>query len=528
MRRLIPLLALAALLAIVPLAAAHPERTTVFPDHTKGSTPKLRDYKGGGRDRIVCKPDSGRLVRRIFRGQRRLLAERLRQVRDCRYRHVQAAVDAARSGDDILLMPGVYREEPSTRVPADRPEGECGPMEVPDDGDAPVPTYQYQHACPNARNLIAILGDRDPDDERRACDQKCRLLIRGMGRRPTDVLLVGDRRKRDVLRGDRADGIVLFNFAVEQGAFNNIDLVETNGFRIERVVARYGQNYGVLTFASDNGLYRGVEAYGNGDSGVYPGSGPEGHCRRYGIIIERSNVHDNNMGFSGTAGNGTWYRKNRFHHNGAGGANDSFASGHPGMPQDCSKWTENHIYSNNRGDFYDDAHDRYCASTPFERRRRTYVCPQFQIPVGTGIALFGANGNRIERNWIYDQWRDGVRQFYVPAAVRGEMDPAKQQDTSHQNVYRGNHMGVRPDGTRDPNGLDFFWDEQGRGNCWESNGRFVTSDPRQLPACPGSPVLLPGSAEKFASQVPCVTWDPRANPNPPGCDWFVAPPEPRR
>ncbi len=30
-------------------------------------------------------------------------------------------------------------------------------------------------------------------------------------------------------------------------------------------------------------------------------------------------------------------------------------------------------------------------------------------------------------------------------------------------------MGVRPDGTPDANGNDFWWDEQGKGNCWAGN-----------------------------------------------------------
>ena len=97
----------------------------------------------------------------------------------------------------------------------------------------------------------------------------------------------------------------------------------------------------MLTFASDHGLYEHIDAYGNGDSGIYPGSGPEGHCKRYGIEIRNVNSHDNVLGYSGTAGNGTWTHNSKFHDNNAGISDDSFASGHPGMPQDCSKWNAN-------------------------------------------------------------------------------------------------------------------------------------------------------------------------------------------
>jgi len=91
---------------------------------------------------------------------------------------------------------------------------------------------------------------------------------------------------------------------------------------------------------------------------------------------------------------------------------------------------------------------------------------------------------------------------------------------------------VRPDGTRDPNGNDVWWDEQGRGNCFSGNvgpnGAAPTSNVATgLPACPGSSVLMPGIPTKTASQATCSTWDPFTNPDPPGCDWFTRPEEPK-
>src|SRR3712207_7468947 len=38
-----------------------------------------------------------------------------------------------------------------------------------------------------------------------------------------------------------------------------------------------------------------------------------------------------------------------------------------------------------------------------------------------------------------------------------------------ENTFANNKMGVRPDGTPDANGNDFWWDEQGRRNCWTGN-----------------------------------------------------------
>ena len=114
MRRLA--LLLACLFAAVPaaVAVAHPERTTFFPDHTKGERPA---YKNTGGKLIVCQPDSRERINKIWSGDdeqtsfdRRL---KLKQLARCKFDEVQEAVDAAKSGDRIWLMPGVYTEEPS-------------------------------------------------------------------------------------------------------------------------------------------------------------------------------------------------------------------------------------------------------------------------------------------------------------------------------------------------------------------------------------------------------------------------------
>jgi hypothetical protein len=208
---------------------------------------------------------------------------------------------------------------------------------------------------------------------------------------------------------------------------------------------------------------------------------------------------------------------------------DSFASGHPGMPQDCAKWEHNRIYSNN-ADYFNAERDAYCRNTPIPERNPRIVCPTFQVPVGTGIGIFGGNGDIVRDNYFYDNWRDAVKLLYVPAAFRGE--PEKGIDTSFDDKITDNHFGVRPDGTRDPNGNDVWWDEQGRGNCFSGNVGPNAAAPTSnvvtgLPDCPGSNVLMPGIPTKTASQATCSTWDPFTNPDPPGCDWFTRPEEPK-
>ena len=139
-------------------------------------------------------------------------------------------------------------------------------------------------------------------------------------------MIDGDRGSScNMIRADRADGVYLRNFTVEYSDFNNIYVLETNGFRFDRIVSRYSREYGILSFTSDHGIYENCETYDNGDSGVYPGSGPnarhgqpDAHGHVYGIIIRDCDSHDNTIGYSGTAGNGIWAHHNRFHDNSAG------------------------------------------------------------------------------------------------------------------------------------------------------------------------------------------------------------------
>ena len=552
-------------------SSGHPERTTVFPNPQGGSVPVHRNR---GPAIVVCKRDSLSRLRSAFRTRPLALRGRLRLLRRCRFRSIQSAVNAAKSGYRILIMPGVYQEEASRAVPVggyqqppcanDYVETEgftntAPPPAGPASNDPPVrPNRNYQVKCPNSKNLIEVVGDPTPEPNPAApspavCRQLCNLQISGMGRTPSDVLIQGDRKKMDVLRIDRASGIYLSNFTVEQGAFNDIDLVEVNGFRISRVIARYGQDYGILSFTAINGLYEHIEAYGNGDSGVYPGSNakgcnvdlnsygtcetgataanPRAGCGQPTTELRNINSHDNVLGYSGTAGNSTWVHDSNFHDNNTGLATDSFASGHPGMPQECFKWEHNQIHSNNN-DFFTAERQAYCNKTPFALRSRDIVCPQFQTAVGTGALIGGGNRDLFRDNDVYDNWRWGVALIAVPAAIRGDNDPAHQTDTSNGSQFIDNRMGKTPAGVRAPNGTDFFWDEEGVRNCWHGNTSASGAGHQSVPAsgvpdCPGSDAYHPSNPATQAMLLPCTAWDPKANPRPVACDWFDVPSKPQ-
>ncbi|MDX6663965.1 MAG: hypothetical protein QOG68_171, partial [Solirubrobacteraceae bacterium] len=372
---------LLALLVLPATAAAHPERLTSFGWPASGKVPV---YRTTGPSNVVCKDNSGAILRKTFTGK--TLKSRLKTLNHCAYHDIQAAINKAKSGYRILIMPGVYKEQPSRRVPFGAPGqppcandyvtvesayGQAPPPVGPASNDKPERANRnYAIKCPNSKNLIAVIGDTRPEQTPMApslplCNQLCNLQIEGLGKRPQDVRIVGDRIKSDVIRIDRANGVYLRNFLVEQASFNDVDLVEVDGFRVSHVITRYAQNYGVLSFTATHGLYDNDIAYRNGDSGLYPGSTMKGcstnggidpntygtceakGCGQPSIEIRDSLSYGNTLGYSGTAGNSTYVHDNKFFNNASGLATDSFASGHPGMPQECYRWEHDEIYSNN-------------------------------------------------------------------------------------------------------------------------------------------------------------------------------------
>lgn len=575
-------LSFVALVVIAPLALGHPEHPTLFPTVAQAKTAHVPRYRTRGKFVVVCQSDSGRRIRRIFKGRRHAKQRKrqLKMFRHCRFHSIQTAVNHSRSGYRIEILPGVYKEPKSRKVPVggyhqppcdnDYVETEgftntAPPPVGPTSNDPPVrPDRNYMVDCPNSKYLIVVNGDprHEPNPPHPAnapaCLRLCNLQIEGTGRKPTDVVIVGDRKKVDVIRVDRANGIYLRNFTVEQGWFNDVDIVEVNGFVVKDLVTRYGQDYGILSFTAVNGLYDHDVAYGNGDSGLYPGSTMKGcdvpdpnsygqcsdtgkpnaeglpgrpGCQRYSIEIRNSESYGNTLGYSGTAGNSTWVHDNKFHDNASGMATDSLVPGHPGFPQECAKWERNRIYSNNNN-IFNDANQTYCTEKPFEQRHREVVCPEFAAPVGTGLAIASGDRNLVRNNYIYDNWRYGVALVDGPATLRGDNDPSHQFDNGNGNQFIDNYMGHTPDGARHPNGLDFEWaGTQGVHNCWSGNqtsGPGHESDPTTLPGCPdGNPVPQVTNKPGLVQLVACFAWDPIHQHMPAGCDWFVTPPKPQ-
>ncbi|WP_296601965.1 right-handed parallel beta-helix repeat-containing protein [Nocardioides sp.] len=559
----------AALVALTVLAGAgpataHEERPAQFPDGT-GHRPSFLGYDNP-RARVVCQRDSAKLIAAMPAGPVKTRNERL--LPSCRYRSIQDAIDSiSKRRTSVYVLPGTYHESKyakagrsdycshlQTASKSPLPFSEyIGSLSSPDPGadkaaaaageSNPIAlSYADQRRCAHNLNLIAVFGDQTPGNDSIRCDSRfCGLQLVGTGRSPADVVVDNRFAKLNAIRADRAGGLYLSNMTFQQAEFNAIYVLETDGFVIDRVVARGNDEYGILAFASDHGLIQRSEAYYNGDSGIYPGSGSDLNAdntdfeaTRYAIEIRRNDSHDNTLGYSGTAGNSIWAHHNDFHDNATGIATDSLFPGHPGLPQDHARWSHNRIYSNNTN-WYTEFVDTGVCDKPMEQRgyMQGTVCPVVPTPVGTGVLIAGGNYDSTDHNWIYDNWRYGTMQFWVPAPLRDDYDPTHLYDTSNHNHTFANQMGIDPSGDERPNGLDHWWDDQGIGNCWEDNhyGSAGRTDNFTVPppsCAAGGSVFLPGAAVKDAGFLTCSQYD-RADPSwkhPPACEWFDSPTKP--
>jgi len=360
------------------------------------------------------------------------------------------------------------------------------------------------------------------------------LQIEGTGASPEDVIIDAQFRKPVAIRADRAHGIYLRNFTVQHTTLNAVYVLETDGFVIDSVVSRWTDQYGLRAVASDHGLITDCEAYGHGFAGISAAAitGPltaTGHdVERYAIEIRNCRSHDNLIGYAGTAGNFVWVHENRFVDNSVGIAADTVAAGPADRPQHHALFERNVIATNNRN-YYGLVRDGTCARPSAERGYDTgVVCPVIGVPPGTGVINAGGNDNTWRDNWVYGNTYAGFVLSWVPGFLRGDAGLRAQFDTSHNNRYYGNQLGVDENGAAAPNGMDFWWDGQGVGSCWQAPSG-AKSEPLAFPRCGahGLPAGY-GTARYIAEPAKavklyvCSGYDLATATLPSGCDWFGA------
>ena len=502
----------------------------------------LRSINSARKKGTVLRPSQGR-KKLSKRNARRLKRQNRAFARRCRFKSIQSAIKRSGNNDRVIVMPGKYVEPGSRAKPTNDPK--CAQYKETSDDGAGAATFRYQVKCPNDQNLIYLQGraltDRPvpnpPLEDRHGLPDegkciRCNLQIDGTGAKPEDVVIdlakdtkaklkaASDPLKEVGIRVDRADGFVIRNVTAAHAAEHGIYIHETDGYLMQRVKFFYNKEYGGLMFTSDHGLTTDCEGVGHGDSAIYPGAAAETGeqtkepSRRANQTITRCDIHHNTLGYSGTMGNGTRVVGNHFYDNGTAITTDSFyAGGHPGYPQDGATFEKNQIYSNN--------FNSYAAGSDVE--------PRVPVPVGVGIFIAGGNGNEIRGNRIYDNWRRGTMLINVPDALSDEKRTTVNS-VSHRNRYHDNVMGVAPDGSKMPNGVDFWWDEapNQEDNCWFDNGDASTDPPGPLTPsnCENTSAGVTYSGKLSGELLPCAGAIAGGGYDANTCPWFRTPERP--
>jgi hypothetical protein len=495
--------------AVAALELPHPERDPVVPN----GDAKVPVYRTDGPVLYVCGTNQDDISQRVAGFPTDLRVANLSLWAQCQtggYRTLQDAVNNVKlPGTTIKVLPGVYGTPPApaTPVPA------CASLPA-------VLSFEQQVACPNAQNVVAILGKVD-------------LQIEGTGAKPEDVIVDGAYGKPIGVRADRSPGTYLRNFTAERTTYSAVYVMESNGFAIDRMLGRWTDGDGLTAYASDHGMFTECEAYGNSDAGISVVSTPDVDAHnhyssdRYPIEVQHCDSHNNLVGFSGTAGDSVSVHDNALVTNSVGITVGSAAQV-PGLPQNHARFEHNDLGDNNEN-YYGFVRDGTCAKPLADRGYdKGVVCPTRGLPSGTGVFAAGTDYDTWTANYVYANRYAGFVMSWVPGHFRGDAHVAAQLDTSHHNRVYGNNLGVRPDGTAAPNGMDFWWDGQGDGNCWQapsSAGARPKAVPRcgagDLPGGLGTARYLPDPGAALTLLV-CSRYDLAHARVPSDCSWYGA------
>jgi parallel beta-helix repeat protein len=350
---------------------------------------------------------------------------------------IQAAVDAARAGDRVLIHPGSYTEQ-GRPCPSDRRDT-C--------------------AVVIRRNGISVVG-------RTSHGRRAVLRSRAGQERGIAVGRTGDGRclskPRKLVRGSLIARLTVRGFGDD-----GVLLFCVKRWRVSRVRAVDNREYGIYPVHSRRGRLDHSFASGANDTGLYVGQSRSAR-------VDHDAAVGNVSGFEIENSVGIRLDHNRARGNTAGIL--SFAL--PGLDlkrNERNAIEDNVVDANNKANTCLDPDDVIC-----------------EVPAGTGILVLAADRNRIEGNRVTGNRSLGVavanycvaRGIPADGCAALDIDPNADGNRIASNRATGN--GGDPDLDRLPApvfAVDLAWDTTGTGNCWAAN-QATTTFPAPLPACP--------------------------------------------
>jgi hypothetical protein len=365
------------------------------------------------------------------------------------------------------------------------------------------------------------------------------LTIQGTKKKAKRVVLQGKNAKdpngqpaNNGIETLGVDGVRVLNLKVTNYLANGIHFVGPDvgrdagpckGYLTKNVIAAFNRSYGIFAFNCIGGRMTKSVGYGQGDSAFYVGATPPQTKPKW-TKLDHLEAYENVLGYSGTNSKYVRITKGNWYNNGVGIVPNTLDS-EPYEPSAEGIIENNNIFWNNFNYFLPNSRVQTVSNGLGQLGSLT-----INFPTGAGIVMLGSTGWVIQNNQIFGNFKwgaaaisDAVGNCEGPAV---DNCPTGDDAMSVDNQFINNQMGR--DGT-DTNGVDFFVDGSGRGNCFQGNVSS-TFDPsgsakneNLYPTCPapappasgtGTPA---GDASQFGDLASYVLSTP---PETQECSWI--------
>jgi parallel beta-helix repeat protein len=350
---------------------------------------------------------------------------------------IQAAVNAAQSGDTIVVKPGTYREA-GTPCPGD-PSATCAVV-ISKPGIALVGTIGRGRA----RTVLENPGG-----------QALGIVFAPSGATPATCL--DDPAQR--LAGASVRGFTVNGFDAI-----GIFMLCVDGFSVRFSETNDNDEYGIFPSHATRGRIANNLATGSNDTGIYIGQARD-------VRVDHNVARGNVSGFE--IENSSRVRLDHNVATGNTGGILSFALPFLDVKVNSNNRIDhNWVQGNNKPNTCTDPDDAVCG-----------------VPPGTGILALAADANQIDHNLVLgnDSYGIAVANFCLGSGLTPDecaaLDIDPDSDGNHvlNNAVFGN--GDDPSPLIAPQfAVDLAWDTTGDGNCWEKNA-FGDSFPEDLPEC---------------------------------------------